>query len=184
MGVNWNAGNVRWMPHTDATGQSYPLNHLHPFRFDYHLPADKGLPARTASIQVGFGLHCFTRKCQRGDPVSELYKDDREVRTFDYDRYGLSKELRRIIESLDGRKCSFATHENFLTVDTVGQGGQPVRYGVFFNLKKLSVGNELLLVVQSAYALDPSKSTPHKGTIGFKVLVGHTLRGTKPRKPK
>ncbi len=127
-------------------------------------------------IQVGFGLHCFTRECKPDDPESEFYRDDREERTFDYGRYELSKHLKQIAQSLDRRRCEFGRQDNFLTVDLVTHQDVQVRYGVFFNLRKLR-GNEVLLVIQSAYELNPTKPVPRIGKIGFKVLVGHTLRG-------
>ena len=182
MGVNWNAGNVRWKPHTNARGQSFPLPHLHPFRFKYQLPAFLDKPEKEVTIQVGFGLHCFTRKCKPDDPESEFYRDDREERTFDYGRYELSKHLKQIAQSLDRRRCEFGRQDNFLTVDLVTHQDVQVCYGVFFNLRKLR-GNEVLLVIQSAYELNPTKPVPRIGKIGFKVLVGHTLRGTKPKRP-
>lgn len=43
--------------------------------------------------------------------------------------------------------------------------------------------NEVLLVIQSAYELNPTKLVSRIGKIGFKVRVGDTLRGTKPRRP-
>lgn len=182
MGVNWNAGSVRWEPHTDYKGRSFPLNHLHPFRFKYQLPAHNNKPEQEVTIQVGFSMHCFTRKSTQGDPRSELYSDNRETRTFDYERYELSQYLKQIAQSLDQRKCQSSTRDNFLTVGPVTYQGEQVCYGVFFNLKKLP-RNELLLVIQSAYKLDPAKPMPKKGKIRFKVLVGKTLRGTKPKKP-
>lgn len=183
MSVNWNAGNMRWWPHTDANGQSFPLPHLHPFQFEYTMPADKGLPERTVTIQVGFAMHCFTRDCQPDDPESEFYRDEREVRTFDYGRYALSKHLKQIAQTLDERRCEFAKSDNYLTVDLVDHEGRTVRYGVFFNIKKLAGRPELLLVIQSAYELNVEKPLPRIGKIGFRALVGHALRGTKPKRP-
>jgi hypothetical protein len=44
-------------------------------------------------------------------------------------------------------------------------------------------GNDALLMVQSAYVLDPSTRDPGRGSVRFKALMGHALRGTKPRPP-
>ena len=100
------------------------------------------------------------------------------VRTFDELRWKLSFELRSIVESLPRRRLGFAKDNNFVYVDL-----NEVRYGVFFNLLKQK-GNNVLLIVQSAYQLDPHKPNPSKGAIGFNVLLGHTMRGTKPHKKR
>lgn len=196
MAINWNAGSLRWWPHVDGEKHSYSLAHLHPFRFEYTLPAEKGHAERTLKIQVGFGLHCFTRKRLEADAEGAKYSDDREVRTFDHERYELSKQLRRIVENLVTRQCRFAKHENFLVVEIITADGQTIEYGVFFNVKRLKRSEplnpplpeplpELLLVVQSAYKLDPEKSRPHgHDKIHFKALIGHAVRGTSPKRKR
>lgn len=185
MGVNWSAGLMRWMPHNDKTGRSFPLSHLHPFRYEVDLAAQNGHPARVVTIHVGFGLHCFTKKVEPGDCPTERYSDDREHRTFDYVRYELSKKLGNLARTLEQRHCSFAKDENFLTVDVTEQDGSIVRYGVFFNLKRWQAQGRdaVLVVIQSAYPLDPAIAEPGKGRIRFKALLGHTLRGTRPKAP-
>lgn len=185
MGVNWAAGLIRWRPHKATDGTTYPLNHLHPFRAPYELPAAGGLPARSLILHVGFSLHTFTRDKIAGDDSTDEYCDNREIRTFDYGRYALSKGLPEIIRDLDARPCQFAVGRtgsvNFVTVDL----GQGVTYGVFFDLMRWAGQgpNAILLMVQSAYELDPAKGNPGKGRISFKVLMGHVSRGTKPKRP-
>lgn len=185
MGVNWNAGNVRWTPYTDPQGKSFPLNHLHPFRFDYCIPATDSNKELSASIQVGFSMHCFTRGRVEGDDPALLYRDDREVRTFDHNRYELSKKLKELVQALDQRTCLHAKQDNYMVIDLENTQKVTVRYGVFFNLKKVGRSNgrpELLLVVQSTYELTPGKSLPKSEKIGFKVLVRHVINGTTPKR--
>jgi hypothetical protein len=57
---------------------------------------------------------------------------------------------------------------------------------VFFNVKRWVTEGEkgALVVIQSAYPLEATKPEPGRGRIGFKVLVGHALRGTKPKAPR
>lgn len=183
MGVNWSAGLMRWQPHMDKDGRSHPLNHLHPFRFDVVLPVTEKQAEITVCVHVGFGLHCFTKKVEPDDSYGDLYEDMREQRTFCYERYELSKKLRAIIESLQQRRCGFAKADNFVSIDVSDQDGATVRYGVFFNVKKWKEmgDNAVLIVVQSAYRLDPDKPDPSRGRIGLNVLLGHALRGTRPR---
>lgn len=87
MGVNWNLGLMRWMPHINGEGEAFPLNHLHPFRYELNL--ERGV----VNISVGFAMHCFTRGCLPDDDITNFYKDDREVRTFCNERYSLSYQL-------------------------------------------------------------------------------------------
>ena len=185
MGTNWSAGLIRWQPHVSGDGKTYSLNHLHPFRTDYKLVGRDKHPERTIHLHVAFSLHTFTRKSLTDcDPIND-YGDNRERRTFDHARYKLSFELPEILRSLEKRACEFATslsgRLNFVTVDL----GQGVRYGVFFDLKRwLKKGSDaVLLVVESAYELAPDKPHPGKGRIGFSALLGHAIRGTRPKQP-
>lgn len=187
MGVNWSHGLMRWMPHTNAAGETFPLNHLHPFQ----LPLAIG--ERQVVIAVAFAMHCFSRAVRDDDDPGDEYRDNREVRTFCYERYALSRGLPQIVRDLPNRHCQFAKQENFVTIDTQSQAGETIRYGVFFNMKRWKEREipvvqdpqaHLLLTVQSAYRLNPDKPTPGTGKITFSRLVELTLEGTRPRPPR
>jgi len=181
MGANWNEGMMRWAPHVDADGQTFPLNHLHPFR--YQLETTDG---RTVEIRVAFAMHCFTHENKVGADALNLYKDEREVRTFCHDRYALSPRLPLIARGLAARKCGFAKHDNYVTIDLQTADGGSQSYGVFFNVLKAKDGNGLavLLTIQSAYRLDAGKQPPIRGSIKFTRLIELILDGTKPRPPR
>lgn len=174
MAVNWSGGLIRWRPHTDTFGAVFPLNHLHPFRLRYELRAAKGHPARDVMLHVGFGLHCFSvKRCGEDDDV---ISDNRESRAFDAERYMLSRRLPHVIRCvIEGRQsCERASAENYVAVQL--DNGE--RYGVFFNLKRWTRHgtNSVLLLVQSAYPLDPGKRHPGKGRYSFNLLLGEVLR--------
>lgn len=118
VGVNWNAGLMRWQPYVDARGKAYPLSHLHPFR--YVLPLAARSPSNDnidlIEVAVGFGMHCFTRKTKPFDSSEECYHDARESRTFCQDRYVMSKRLPAITRSLSDRRRGFAKEDNFVTL--------------------------------------------------------------------
>ena len=185
MGVNWAAGLIRWKPHIGADGTPYPLHHLHPFRMPYELPENPAHPTRTLHLHVAFGLHTFTRRPIGGENPDDWYSDNRETRVFDPDRYRLSFALPNIARELDRRPCQFARAQsgniNYVTVDL----GRGVRYGVFFDLQRWRERgpDAVLLMVQSAYELDARKGEPGKGRITLKALLGHAIRGTKPKRP-
>jgi hypothetical protein len=185
--VNWSMGLMRWQPHINARGKAIPLNHLHPLRYTLQVSAQGHSQPVDVGIAVGFGLHCFTRNTEPNDDDAESYCDGRESRTFCPDRYALSVELPTIARSLITRKCGFAKAENYVTVDVRRRGGNALRYGVFFNIKEWKANQGLgcvLVAIQSAYELSPTKQLPLRGNISFTRLVELTLQGIRPRPPR
>lgn len=186
MGVNWDSGLIYWKDHESGTGKRYPLSHLNPFIQPIVLLATSKHPARTAQLHVSFGLHTFTRASESHDESHELYRDNRETRTFCLARYERSLDLPGIFRTIEARRCEFARgmsgKVNYVTVEMANGG----RYAAFFDLRRFKkVGPDAVhLMVQSAYVLDPDKPTPGKGRIQFKALLGHALRGTTPRPPR
>lgn len=186
MGVNWALGLVRWWPHVDEhSGTTYPLHHLHPFRFDVQLVGTAKYPAIDVEIAIGFSMHVFTRGTVHSDDPAWHYRDDREVRTFDLDRYTFSQCLPEVMRTLSRRKCYHAKTHNFLTLGE--PDGLPVghEYQVYFDLKRWKDKEKkggrpiILLVVQSAYAV-PFGQAPRgrrRSPVGFNVLINSMLNG-------
>lgn len=177
---------IRWAPFVDGQGRAYPLHHLHPFHYPVTLPETDEKPAQTVMLYVSFSLHTFTRDPLANDDDADKYSDEREVRTFDMDRYNYSPKLPNIFRTLDQRRMEFSTSmkygaNNYVTIEL--DGG--VRYAAFFNLRRFSkLGPDAIhLPVLSAYPLTPGKPHQGKGRIGLNALIGHTIRGTKPHPP-
>lgn len=177
---------THWWSHKHA-GRSYPLTHLHPFRFSIELPATAVYTARAVEIRVGFSCHTFTRAPSGGDGDLQPYlAGENEVRMFCHERYPLSKSLPDIIRSLPTRNCYFAGRENYFVVENhpllaVGQ-----QYRVFFDVRHAGVAHAVLLFVQSAYPAILEKGSPHgarRKKVGFSVLVSHALRNSRPSPP-
>jgi hypothetical protein len=185
MGVNWDSGVLFWKDHAPSANEHYTLSHLHPFVQRIEFAATDKNPARKAEQYVAFGLHTFTRAIEPGDGHHDLYRDNREARTFCRTRYQRSFLLPHIIRTLETRRCEFARGVsglvNYVTVETTD--GE--RYAAFFELRRLKTlgSNAIQLMVQSAYVLDLDKPAPGKGRIHFHALLGHVLRGTSPRVP-
>jgi hypothetical protein len=122
---------------------------------------------------------------QLHDSDEQLYRDNREVRTFCPERHARSRELPHIIRTLEQRRCEFARSPggpiNYVTLEI--RTGE--RYAAFFDLRRFKrVGsNAVHLMVQSAYVLDPAKPKPGRGRITFHALLANTLRGTIPHPP-
>jgi hypothetical protein len=185
MGVNWDSGVLFWKDHVANATERYTLSHLHPFQQRMELAAVGKHPARNVELYVAFGLHTFTRATEPDDRNYELYRDNRETRTFCQIRYRRSFELPRIIRTLETRRCEFARGfsglMNYVTVETA----DGARYAAFFELRRLRTlsSNAVQLMVQSAYVLDCDKPAPGKGRIHFHALLGHVLRGSTPQRP-
>lgn len=177
---------TRWWPHKHE-GSSYPLTHLHPFRFSMELPATEVYAARAIEIHVGFSCHAFTRDPRGSDGNLQPYlARETEVRMFCHERYPLSKSLPDIIRSLPTRKCYFAGRENYFVVQNHPLLAPGQEYRVFFDVRHIGVADAVMLFVQSAYPADLEKGSPHgarRKTVGFRVLVSHALRNTRPVPP-
>jgi hypothetical protein len=178
-------GYLRWKDHAPGTIERYPLSHLHPFIQRIELESAGIHSAVAVDLYISFGLHTFTRSIEPYDKDRQFYRDNREIRKFCPERYRRSLELPAIIRTLEQRRCEFARgfngQVNYVTVETT----DGKRYAAFFDLRRFKkVGpHGIHLRVQSAYILDPDKPAPGKGRIHFHALLGHVLRGTRPRRP-
>ncbi len=177
---------MRWKDHKGADGTVYSLAHLHPTDFDHELPASPKHPGATVRIHVAFGLHTFTRKISAADPPEDNYSDSRETRCFDHDRYALSQRLPEIVRGLPTQRRIFFSRSltglvNYATFDA----GDGTVYGVYFDLMRYKSRGpcDVLLTVESAYRHDPGKRDTTDGRVSFNVIVGHALRGTRPKPP-
>lgn len=180
------AGLIQWQNHTPRAGESYCLKHLHPFELTHEMPPAGNLPAVAVKIHVAFSLHTFTHKIMADDPPEDDYSDNREIRCFCHERYKYSHRLPTIVrETPTCRQLFFARAlsgiANYATFDT----GDGTTYAVYFDLMRFKTRgpNTVLLTVESAYVHEPGKPDTTEGRISFNALLGHALRGTKPKSP-
>lgn len=154
--------------------KEFSLEHLHPRIWLYEQAATDTKPAIPYRVRVIFSLHCFT--VMRDETKPDLdYSDDRETRTFCFDRYEWSKLLNEIIDTLGEGYVYHTGRQNFLRV----RSASGVDYEVFFTLMKSSEkGIDLQLYVQSAY-LRTRGNTPKAGKIRFSVIA-HNTKANKP----
>lgn len=92
------------------------------------------------------------------------------------ERYQLSLQLPKIIESIDTRRCYATNFRNYFIVDTLGLLPADSEYRVFFNTRKAEP-NAMRLFVESAYRANPFKMPPgsRRESLMFRALVGKTL---------
>jgi hypothetical protein len=158
---------------------------LHPFDFGHLLPATEKHPETNVTVHVAFSLHTFTRTIEAGDPPEDDYADNREKRCFDHDRYRLSRGLPKIVREIPQRPLFYSRTLsgaiNYATFET-DTGGT---YGVYFDVMRYPKRgpDTVLLTIVSAYRLADGKRDTREGRIRFNVLLGHALRGTKPKAP-
>ena len=157
----------------------WQLDHLEAFALRVPLELSPGKPV-DIDIVVLFSNHCFTRGLNPGEVVDDdlIVMDGSEKRVVDKERYSLSRQyLPRLILELPTRHILVAdpTRPNFVTFELppVAPGAEPVRYAVFFEVKKDSVRRRrMLLRVQSAYILDkPSKRLLKADKMRFQVIL-------------
>jgi hypothetical protein len=170
-------------------GTVYDLSHLHPFEWTYVLPAKGDKPERHYPFDVTFGLHTFTKGMADSATVEQalIYRDSREAREFDFDRYEFSKRLPDIARTLGTRKCRHTRHGNFYTIDLIDESGVKRSYEVYFAVSRSGKRKgRLNLFIQSAY-----ERTQHHGTrpkqkppIGFHVIAHNTLNNKPIKAPK
>lgn len=160
------------------TGKAYDLSHLDGFEEMVVIPHQGDKPEQTYLINVIFSLHCFTRGPKQGEAISPdlAYRDSRETRIFDFDRYEQSFLLPEIIRSLGGRKCFHDPHGNFYVVEVVTDDGTKKFYSVFFTLSKAGKKKGLNLFVSSAHLRDELPYDKNPKPIKFSVLVYNKWR--------
>jgi hypothetical protein len=186
MGINWDSGLIHWKDHVPRAGVRYALSHLHPFVRPIHLAASDYYAARDVQLHVSFGLHTFTRATTPFDRPKDVYRDNREARTFCTQRYEKSLQLPEIFRSIETRRCEFTRGRGSAVNYVVVEASNGDRYAAFFDVRRFrKVGDDSVhLMVQSAYVLDAHKPAPGDGRIHFRVLLEHTLRGRSPRRPR
>jgi hypothetical protein len=169
-------------------GSGWDLSHLCPFAMCCEL--DGGL---MVDVVVLFSCHCFTQSVFRDGreriPSDELYRDGRELRVLDPERYRLSLIfLPRMIHELHGpfarRIRVSAEQENFFTLEAADSEGTAVHYAVFFAVEKdRNRKKRLLLRVQSAYPLvELTNRQRQAGKVNFNVLLQATYAGRRIRR--
>lgn len=169
---------IWWRPFNHQ-GKVYDLTHLHPRTVVYEQAAKGDKPSHRYTVEVIFGLHCFTRRIEVANPpdAALIYADNREPRVFDFRRYQLSRLLPDIIEDLPHGKCYHTGKGNFFSIEITEENGQRVEYNVFFAASRSSRKGVINLFVQSAYIRDPqfAMNRPDKRPIGFYVILFNTL---------
>ena len=174
---------MKWRPFHHGRDQ-YDLSHLHPFALELENPAKGDRPAQPFRFDVRFSLHCFTRSIAAGDDPKLEYKDNRETRTFCFDRYRLSFQLPGIVRHIHEKRCLHTGKGNFFIVEVTDDAGHCVEYEIYFDISKgKGTSGAMELFIQSAYVRDVAgrayRRSPKK--IGF-FVIAHNRRVGKPIK--
>jgi len=177
---------IQWKPFI-FQGQVHDLSHLHPKMVDYSHKSKNSEQIYHCSVQVIYGLHCFTRGKKAEETIDQAlcYKDKREVRIFDFTRYELSKQLPEIIAKLLKSHCYHTGKGNFCVVEIMQSDGKTQEYEVYFQPSRSSK-DVLTLYIQSAYMRDGkySQIRPKRKKIDFHVVLLNTLTRKPIKMPK
>jgi len=164
-----------WKPFT-KDGVTCDLSHLDSVTLTFEQPAKDDKPARHYTVNVFFGLHCFTRAPEKGEqiPACDAYSDAREKRIFDADRYELSKRLPDLVQTLTTRKCFHNGDRNFFIVEIIAEKEQKLTYEVYFTLSRTSKKGVLNLRIVSAFRRTKG-GHGRKQPIRFVILLFNVL---------
>jgi hypothetical protein len=174
--MNWHAFTLH--------DQHYDLSHLDGFAYDLTIPAKDDKPEQVYRLNVTFSIHCFTRSA-RADEVIErnvAYRDSRETRIFDVDRYQQSKRLREMLETLADKKCYHDKHGNYYVFEVEDKAGVKGYYSVFFTVSKAGRKEGLNLYVTTAHVRPEPPGGKNVKPVRFSVIVRNiwTSKGLKP----
>lgn len=156
----------------ETNTDTYDLSHLNPlnFKFTSHM-AKKDL-----RINVTFTNHCFTKGYIEGSPLNgfPLFNQDAKSRIFCPIRYRLSKDLPKLIMSLNNEKSKVRqTKEkrNWAHSITIEDPNGP--YHIFFEVRRSANDKkrfqDINLIVESAYHED-ERPPQLLGRMGFQLL--------------
>ena len=168
---------VQWIDF-EYDGNKYDLSHLHPRTLQFVRAAQGKEPAVEYQVDVIFSLHCLSIETLPGSDPKLLYSDSRETRTFDFERYELSKRLPAIIESLSRRKCFQTDRSDFVTVEVIREDATIANYHVFFTVSRATKRGHLNLYISSAYVASRKAGSSGR-SIKFMVILHHTMNQIK-----
>jgi len=158
--------------------QKYDLSHLNKYEYQYAYQNKKSGRVKEYSITVEFSCHCFTSEIENLTALDKhlIYRENHEVREFNFTRYELSKQTRLIIEKVINGYCFNTGKGNFFTVELVNFEGIKQEYDVFFRLRRTNK-NACTLYVESAYIrlAKFQHRRPKKEKILFTTLIIHTM---------
>jgi len=160
--------------------ESYDLSHL-----DAHAAEYTDTKGKTYKYIITYSLHCFAKEIP-GTSQEEnellLYKTKKENRPFNFERYELSKNLKKIILSLGDSKttCFHGGHNRFIRYEIKDDEGNIINYFIAF--KSFKEEKKLRLHVESAYPVNPEEKGKLK-KVNFFAIANNTLIGRKTKKP-
>lgn len=159
------------------------LSHLRPFVFQ----AMSNKVARPIRIGVRFTNHCFTEGFDETKHQAReiIVKEGPRYRVFSPARHACSFRLPALVRGLaDDRIRVFQTsaRRNWMYAAILDPPDGAARYQIFFMLRRSApdrrAGQDLDLVVESAYLADPEQAKPNVlGRIGFALLAGQVFLG-------
>jgi len=171
-------------------GVPHDLGHLDPIRFQ--VPSEK--LSRAITVRCRFSNHVFTRAFDTKVDVADtsVIMDGMRRRIFCPNRYQLSfflpgailglREPRIYVRETKARRnWLYVASIEVPAAGSVGMPASPIRYQVFFALRKAGKGGttreDVKMVVESAYAEDPARPPELLGRALFAGLATAAVEG-------
>jgi hypothetical protein len=79
-------------------------------------PAKGDVEEKQHQFDIVFSHHCFSKEIKPNHNPLLRYGDNRELRTFCFDRYRLSLQLPAVIANIHTMRCSHTGHGNFFFI--------------------------------------------------------------------
>ena len=162
-------------------GVEYDLSHLDAHWVDYDFGTD-----RQYRVIVSYSFHCFAKEQDHhseSDKHHLMYHAPKESRPFHFERYELSKALKRYIERLDqpeyAKSVGYVGYENYASIQVLHGDGLKSNYKIVFKVYRAR--KKLRLHVTSAYKQEEYERV---NKVNFEVILKNVLVGKKPPKPR
>jgi hypothetical protein len=163
----------------ELEGQIYDLSHLNAHEVEYTELKKDGTAVIYKYI-VTYSFHCFAKE-DKNQPAEEqnklMYFAPRDKRPFNFRRYHLSFQLRKIIETLDKQFCfhgegNYKGKASYAVCKLTELDGREHDYRI--NFVSFKENRKLRLHITTAYPLDNSLGRVKK--IGFLTIAYKTLK--------
>jgi len=156
--------------------KKYNLQHLHSYsQIDLILDKD-------VKIQYLFSHHIFTSKVSENTKylTKELYKHspNKDKRVFSIERYKLSLNIKEILEKMKNSNIFFSFKQDYYYFCI----NEEKNYYIYFDIKKDSEKNKLIILINSWYSKNKSPSW-NEPKISFRTLCWLILTNKKVKEP-
>ena len=166
----------QWKSFNDGIDE-YNFNHLNSCKHVFIHPKRN----ESYTLYFTFSHHVFTRSFKDNENVDpkKIYPYPSDKRTFDADRFKLSKHLPKIVQTLPDQFCYHGGYSRYCSCKISQEDGSEINYQVVYRVWKER--GKMRFHVESAYPLQESLGKVKK--VNFWVICHNLLQGKKLPQP-